>query len=70
MKHGIHIPAATRDAFARAAAELAEKACSRAEAIALVQQRFDVSAPTARNLISRGNYLAAQSSPRETKALA
>jgi hypothetical protein len=59
MKHGHHIPASDRDAFAKLAARTAES-LPKSEAIEIICGMFDVSEPTARNLISRGRYLAAQ----------
>ena len=60
MKHGIRIPTADRDVMAIEARQIALAASSRAVGIAAVEDRFDIATPTARNLISRGNYLAAQ----------
>jgi hypothetical protein len=57
MKHGVRIPRDRRDGMARRALEIADKAASHAAALAIVEVEFDVSRPTARNLISRGHYL-------------
>lgn len=59
MKHGHHIPPEDRDDMARLAVAFT-KTMSDAEAKATICGRFDVSDPTARNLISRGRYLAEQ----------
>lgn len=57
MKHGIHIPAADRDHIALRALEISRTSASRAEALRKIASEFDVSEPTARNLIGRGRWL-------------
>lgn len=59
MKHGVIIPVHLRDGMARQAAEIATQT-ERQDAIREVCRLFHVSRPTARNLISRGRYLALQ----------
>jgi hypothetical protein len=59
MKHGHHIPASDRDDMARLAVAFTESMPD-AEAKKTICGLFDVSEPTARNLISRGRYLAEQ----------
>jgi transposase len=63
MKHGHHIPASDRDDMAKLAHVLTHT-MTRAEAIKDISKMFQVSEPTARNLISRGRYLAAQDDGR------
>lgn len=57
MEHGVHIPATKRDAMAREALRIFDAAHSRIEGLFDVEIRFDVSTPTARNLVNRGRYL-------------
>ena len=57
MKHGHHLPADKRDDMARHALSLFEQAGSRTLGLAAVENFFDVSNPTARNLVGRGRYL-------------
>lgn len=60
MKHGVRFPASTRDEIARLALELFERERERARGLDAVQEAFDVSEPTARNLVSHGRYLRRQ----------
>jgi hypothetical protein len=57
MKHGVRIPSQLRDSMARRALKLFEKEESRSKGLLAVQVKFDVSDPTARNLVSRGRFL-------------
>jgi hypothetical protein len=50
--------------MARRALVLFAKAANRAEGLAAVEGAFDVSTPTARNLVSYGNFLARQDALR------
>lgn len=59
MKHGQTIPANKRHAMARRALELFEKAGSRARGLEAIEDEFDVSNPTARNLVAFGRRLLA-----------
>jgi hypothetical protein len=59
MKHGVHIPASERDDMARLAIGLTAS-MSEAEAKKTICGMFQVSEPTARNLISRGRFLSRQ----------
>jgi hypothetical protein len=59
VKHGHHIPPEDRDDMARLAVGLTAK-MSDAQAKLTIQGMFDISEPTARNLISRGRFLAEQ----------
>lgn len=52
-----HIPLAVRDDWARKALEMYESG----QRMIDIEAYFDVSNPTARNLVSRGSYLRAQS---------
>lgn len=60
MKRGVVIPVHLRDRMARQAAEIATR-LKRQDAIREISKLFGVSNATARNLISRGRYLALQS---------
>lgn len=55
MKH--RMTTEKRDVVARRALEICESQPTRNEGILAVEIEFDVSAPTARNLINRGRYL-------------
>jgi hypothetical protein len=57
MKHGHAIPKDKRPAMARRALEIFQASSSRAEALLTIQVEFDVSEPTARNLVSFGRWL-------------
>ena len=58
MKHGVHLPKDRRDDMARRAFVIASEAETYRAALLIVEVEFDVSTPTARNLISRGRFLA------------
>lgn len=60
MKHGHAIPKDKRPAMAVAALALFELERKRSIGLAVVQEAFDVSEPTARNLVSFGRYLRRQ----------
>jgi hypothetical protein len=62
MKHGVNMDPAVRDKRARIAVRLANSAESLREALRQIEDRFGVSNPTARNLVSRGRYLEANPS--------
>lgn len=57
MEHGVRIPARKRDTMAREALRIFEAAKTRIEGLCRVEIQFDVSTPTARNLVSRGRFL-------------
>lgn len=62
MKHGQHIDPLQRPMMARRALELFEAEEKRSVGLAVVQDEFDVSESTARNLVSYGRFLKAQQS--------
>ena len=55
-----HIAAEVRDDWARRALDIFERMGSRAAGLSAVEEEFDVSSPTARNLVGRGRFLRAQ----------
>ncbi len=57
MKRGIHIPLNKRDQMARKALLIYEASPTRVEALRRIEAKFDVSTPTARNLIGMGLFL-------------
>lgn len=57
MKHGHHIPPDKRPAMARRALKIMESAPSYSEGLRWIEAEFDVSNPTARNLIGYGRFL-------------
>jgi hypothetical protein len=57
MKHGVRIPKEKRAAMAERALCIFEGSVSRAFALTTIEDEFDVSSPTARNLINYGRYL-------------
>jgi hypothetical protein len=57
MKHGVRLPRDKRDEMALRALAIFKEARNRSEALLIIETEFDVSNPTARNLISRGRYL-------------
>lgn len=58
MRRGQTIPQPRRDEIARAAFRIFESTgCCRARALEEIADRFDVSQPTARNLLGRGRTL-------------
>ncbi len=59
MKHGIRLPPEKRPAMALRALQIFDKARTRADALAMIAAEFDVSEPTARNLVGFGRYLKA-----------
>jgi hypothetical protein len=63
MKHGHHIPKDKRPAMARRALELFEAQKKRNIGLAVVEEEFDVSEPTARNLVSYGRFLRDHAAP-------
>lgn len=62
MKHGHAIPKDKRPAMALRAFELFERAGSRAAGLAAVEDEFDVSNPTARNLVAYGRQMRVEGS--------
>jgi hypothetical protein len=58
VKHGHHLPKDKRPAMARRALELFQAEKKRNIGLAVVQEEFNISEPTARNLVSYGRYLA------------
>jgi hypothetical protein len=63
VKHGIKLSPDRRRAMAREAVAIFEACGSRARALEAIEDRFDVSTPTARNLLNYGRWL-----DREDKA--
>lgn len=57
MKWGHRIPKDKRPSMAMRALEISEKYSVMSHALAEVEDEFDVSNPTARNLVSYGRYL-------------
>ena len=57
MKRSIHIPKADRPAMAKRALEISRQHRVVNHAVAEIGELFDVSEPTARNMISYGLYL-------------
>lgn len=58
MRHGHHIPKSDRAKMAKRALDIFGESRCLSHACAEVEDLFDVSNPTARNLISFGQYLA------------
>lgn len=57
MKHGHSIPKEKRPAMAMRALEIAMSEKRMSVALAMIEDEFDVSNPTARNLVGHGKYL-------------
>lgn len=59
MKHGVQIPKEKRPDMARRALEIMAAARSPSAGLRSIEIEFDVSNPTARNLVSFGRFLLA-----------
>lgn len=68
MKWGIHIPKDRRRVMAARALEIRLASKSENAALAVIEDEFDVSSATARNLVSYGKYLLERGRNEEVNA--